>query len=216
MTFIGGIEGNSTKYFKILREQNPTYSLSLGDVGGKKIYDEILDYGVDILRHQTIMGDYDFYPYWYTAFVLGDYGVFDLEGHVIGFLRGAATINPHSMYGVQASSWVDRTERSKEWENYNNLCFPEDEQLTKKDFTSAVEGFRHRKPNVIATHDCPQEVCEKMFGISELSDTRVGLQSVWENSQPDIWVFSHHRKSKTMTMNGTKFVCLNNCETLTL
>lgn len=213
MLIIGDVHSKTKKYLKILETQKPLHSIQIGDFGYKKSYDEYIDYPIDVTRHQIIMGNHDFYPYLGYPFSLGDYGFFTLEGTDMGFVRGAETINKRSMYRVRASTWLSRGDRSDEWENYDDLCFPLDEQLGKKEFENIADVIGYRTPTVMLSHDCPQNVCEGMFGIKDKTATRTGLQKIWESHQPDIWIFGHHHRSKSMTMNGTKFICLSELET---
>jgi len=216
MLVIGDIHCKVKKYLALLERENPLHSIQVGDFGYKKAYDEFIDYPIDITRHQIFMGNHDFYPYLGYPFSLGDYGFFTIEGKDIGFVRGAKTVSQESMYRVEAKSWLERNERSNEWENYDDLCFPMDEELSLKEFESVADVITYRTPTIMLSHDCPAEVCEKMFNIKDKTKTRNGLQSVWEKHQPDVWIFGHHHKSKTMQMNGTKFICLSELETINI
>ena len=66
------------------------------------------------------------------------------------------------------------------------------------------------------THDCPHEARKQLFGIDEKSITTNGLQAMFESHQPDLWVFGHHHKSKNELINGTRFICLTELETMVI
>jgi Icc-related predicted phosphoesterase len=42
------------------------------------------------------------------------------------------------------------------------------------------------------------------------------LHMMFQEHQPKLWVFGHHHQSKDVQINGTRFVCLNELETMTL
>lgn len=210
MTLIGDVCGNLHEYFKIVK--NTDYSVALGNVGMKSTYDTLIDYPLDVTRHQVVMGVEDFYPYVDYPISLGDYGFFDLENTVYGFVRGASSIQHKNP--VLAKEWFTR--KGCYWENDQDISFPQDEQLSDRELSDMADAVTYRKPTVMISHDCPYSIAGSMLNKYRKTTTRIGLEKIWEAHQPYIWVFAHHKKSKTFEANGTKFICLNQLETLTL
>lgn len=42
------------------------------------------------------------------------------------------------------------------------------------------------------------------------------LQVMWEEPQPEVWIFGHHHESRDFTLGATRFCCLDVREALTL
>jgi Icc-related predicted phosphoesterase len=90
------------------------------------------------------------------------------------------------------------------------------EELSYSEQLEAFDEYIKVKPEIVVSHDCPQSVMEKLFGYPEKSQTRTMLEMMFQEHQPQLWVFGHHHRSKDVQINGTRFVCLNELETMTL
>lgn len=100
---------------------------------------------------------------------------------------------------------IYRTEGVDWWAN---------EELTYKEFNEVIDVYIKYKPKIVITHDCPHSVRKHLFGIDKKSITSNGLEGLFTQHQPEIWVFGHHHISKKEMINGTKFICLAELETL--
>jgi hypothetical protein len=90
-----------------------------------------------------------------------------------------------------------------------------DEQFELTIADAYVNLFRVERPSVVATHDCPEDVTRAIHGDYRWPNaTGALLQRFWMTHQPDLWVFGHHHRSFDQTINGTRFVCLNELEVL--
>ena len=68
------------------------------------------------------------------------------------------------------------------------------------------------KPEIVISHDCPASVVPEFMTNDwklEKSFTGLVLNTMFEIHQPKTWIFGHHHNSKTVTKNGTEFICLD-------
>ena len=117
---------------------------------------------------------------------VGDFGLFDN----VFFVAGADSIDKSDR--IEGVSW---------WR---------DEQLSYAQMQDAIDLYQRVKPRYVVSHDGPQSIVESMFGITDRSFTRIGLQHMLDVHVPKMWIFGHHHKSKTFVCQKTKgtFKCL--------
>lgn len=141
----------------------------------------------------------------------GDYG-YDFE-HQLFYVAGAWSIDQE--YRTEGVSW---------WR---------DEELSDEELDKATELYIQSKPKVVLSHDCPEKIGELLTNIGPgfyiiggdgkprlagKIKTRTGdaLEKMWEEHQPELWIFGHYHKSYDRKIGGTRFVCLNELETFNL
>lgn len=133
----------------------------------------------------------------------GDYG-YDEENRLF-YLGGAWSID---------QKW--RTEGVSWWR---------DEELSYEELEKAADLYWDKKPEIVVTHDCPEEIGKLMVSISpsfyiigvegvkrsEKIGTRTGhaLQRMWEEHKPKKWIFGHYHQDRNLVARGTEFTCLN-------
>jgi len=198
ITLIGDVHGKYDRYHKIIRqtERHP-YSVQVGDFG----FDYTTLKNVDPKNHVFIGGNHDQYDIINDVpNYLGDYGyVNNFNGIDFFFFRGAYSID--RQYRTIGIDW---------WEQ---------EQLKMEDFIKARELYRDIKPNIMITHDCPQEIVLQMLRPGDRvfeNHTSWALQELFNIHQPKMWFFGHWHKSRQIQHGNTKFICLNELETYTL
>ena len=83
------------------------------------------------------------------------------------------------------------------------------EEFSVAEFERALDVYERVKPNVVLSHDGPQDYIQALFGIRDRSRTRQALQAAYELWQPRLWVFGHHHERREFeSPDGTLFVCL--------
>lgn len=190
ITVIGDVHGKYDKYEQIARKRD--YTVQLGDLGFK--------YGclnnLSPSRHKVIGGNHDNYDIIHLfPNYLGDYGQCSLGGVDFFFYRGAYSID--RQYRTVGIDW---------WEK---------EQLTIEDFMIARELYRKTKPDIVFTHDCPDEISFMLLDPNQRKYENLtgwALQELFNIHQPKIWRFGHYHQSWRMTVNGTDFRCLDELE----
>ena len=195
LRLIGDVHGKFEQYIPIA--QQAEYSIQLGDLGFE--YDEMSK--LDSKRHKVIAGNHDNYEKQDGRFVLqtehflGDYGIYEVDGKRIFFIRGGRSIDKES-----------RMEGYRWWR---------DEELTYVEATNALGFYMDTKPDFVISHECPVYVVEYCFSgrtwngqAIRPSMTANLLQTMFENHQPKEWFFGHHHRNLTIDFNGTNFHCL--------
>ena len=197
ITLIGDVHGKYEHYHKIVRqtERHP-YTLQIGDFGFK--YDTLKN--VDSTRHLILPGNHDNYDTCYNhPHFLGDYGYTSLNRIEFFYYRGAYSIDRQS-----------RTIGIDWWEN---------EQVNIDQFMKARELYRSIKPEVMITHDCPQDIALQMLEPGQRAYENItswALQELYNIHQPKLWFYGHWHRSVKIQHGNTQFVCLNELETYTL
>lgn len=197
ITLIGDVHGKYEKYHRILsrHEENP-YTLQVGDFGFK--YDTLKN--VDSTKHMILPGNHDNYDICYNyPHFMGDYGYTSLNRIDFFYYRGAYSID--RIYRTVGIDW---------WE---------DEQVDIEGFMKARELYRQAKPDIMVTHDCPQEIAMQMIKPDQRifeNNTTWALQELYNIHQPKLWFFGHWHHSRQIQYGNTKFICLNELETYVL
>lgn len=193
ITLIGDVHGKYDSYCKIVRqkERHP-FTVQLGDFGFK--YSTLNN--LDPSCHKILGGNHDNYDVVQNCpHYLGDFGLYELNGVSFFYYRGAYSID--RQYRTIGIDWWDK------------------EQLRIEDFQKAREVYRQAKPDVVLTHDCPQEVAMQILPPgSQLYENLTGwaLNELFSIHQPKIWRFGHYHRSWKMNINGTEFKCLDELE----
>jgi hypothetical protein len=198
ITLIGDVHGKYDRYHKILmRSKENPYTVQLGDLGFK--YDVLKPF--DSKCHIFIGGNHDNYDKINDVpNYLGDYGyMVNFNGIDFFYYRGAWSID--RQYRTIGIDW---------WEN---------EQVGIDQFMKARELYRDIKPDIMITHDCPQDIVLQMLKPGDRvfeNNTSWALQELFNIHQPKIWFFGHWHKSRQIQHGNTKFICLDELETYNL
>lgn len=188
---IGDVHGKVEAYREILKKNPNLTSIQVGDFGFKKEHDWFLN-EIDCDKHKVNFGNHDYIPYVNYKHSLRDYS-FNAESRIFTF-RGAWSVDSR-VRKIGVDWWSD-------------------EQVSYRVANEAAHFFQKYEPRVMITHDCPDDIRKSWFNIQEKSLTSNALQVMFELYQPDVWIFGHHHKSKSGMFNGTKFICLNELETI--
>lgn len=185
---IGDVHGKLGRFSTILAERQPERSIQLGDLGMRKEHLWFLE-NLDADRHKVLFGNHDFMPFLNKPHSLGDWSF------------------PHpEVMAIRGADSIDRRFRS------TGLNWWPNEELSYERMKECVEAYCSARPRVVLSHDCPDVIRRKTFGIHDSSRTSEGLQACFESHQPDLWIFAHHHASVRRTFLETTFVCLNELE----
>jgi hypothetical protein len=101
-----------------------------------------------------------------------------------------------------------------------------DEELSADELKRMIALYIERKPRIMVTHDCPEEVASilltriPLLGPKKLdfqSRTRQAFQTMWSAHSPELWIFGHYHMSFDHVLRGgretgTRFICLAELE----
>jgi len=202
IVIIGDVHGKWNEYSKILNKYPNEISIQIGDcgVGFPKSPELILPKNAFWFRGNHDNPD--------TAKNhpnhLGDFGSKIIDGIKIFWVAGSWSID--QQFRIPGWTW---------WE---------DEELSIRELETAMEQYLKVKPDVMLTHDTAGPFASKILskysimGDGLVYPTRTGqaLSAMFEAYQPKLWVCGHYHASVTEIIKGTKFICLNELESLEL
>lgn len=198
ITFIGDVHGKLEQYKQII--DNCDYSICVGDFGFKNKWD----------WHQTNAWMFAHKPHWIN---MGNHDWIDVlnEEHLdYGHTGNFNYFTDYGVFTIRGADSIDKHLRTEGVDWFPNEELNYQEQLTAFDFYCKV------KPNVVVSHDCPQEIMKQLFGYPEKSQTRTMLQAMLNEHQPDVWIFGHFHTSIQTKIHNTEFICLNELEKFTI
>jgi predicted phosphodiesterase len=199
---VGDTHGKYKSHAKICwrAEKEGMCTLQLGDYGFS--YKPLRHFGLSPEYHKLFGGNHDNYEKLKDCpNNLGDFGETTLGGVNFFFVRGAFSIDK-----------AQRTQ-GKDW-------WPE-EELTMGQCYKALEQYKQARPRIMITHDCPNVMRDWFYnkGVCDFKiDTRTGqiLQAMYEEYQPEYWIFGHWHVDVKIKIGQTIFVCLNELSEMTL
>lgn len=199
--FIGDVHGKFRRYRDLIRDvQN---SIQVGDfgVGFRKTYE-----------HPASAAPHDSMSRGNHRFIRGNHdnpGV--CRGHKFWIPDGS--VEGDMMFCGGALS-IDRSMRT------TGLDWWEDEELSYAQFQEVIDTFVTQKPRIMVTHDCPEVVATEMFRghykFNDPSITRQAFDMMFQEHQPEVWLFGHWHDRRDWKINGTRFICLEELGTIDL
>lgn len=205
VTFIGDVHGKAVEYYCDASHAISTgsdYTLQVGDLGVglmSSLSEEIaLDLHKDS-RHSFIRGNHD-----------SPDGVKLWSNYIPDGTVHAST----GVFCVGGAYSIDREYRTP------GLDWWIDEELSYNELSAIVDEYARLKPKVVMTHDCPEFVARQCFSwyknFENSTITRHALQVMCDLHMPDLWVFGHWHHHVDLRIDKTRFVCLDELETLTV
>ena len=117
---------------------------------------------------------------------------------------------------ISGAESIDRHLRTE------NVDWWADEQLSISQLQDAIDWAVKWKPRMIISHDAPLSLYNNLTkgkfeaNGDKASRTANALQILFEQMQPELWIFGHFHNSFDEVINGTRFKCLAELETFTL
>jgi len=208
MRFIGDVHGKFNRYKKLVKEV--PVSIQVGDMGvgfrydggvfEGEFYDNPPHYAMVQGNHRFIRGNHD------NPGVCRNHSQWIPDGTVEGdmmFIGGAVSID-RALRREGYSWWAD-------------------EELSIEELNVLVDKYIEVRPRIMVTHECPEQVAgllsvhnhQKMYP-EWSSRTRQALQAMWSAHSPELWIFGHWHNHFDQVLNGTRFICLAELETIDL
>lgn len=189
---IGDVHGK-TMYYKWLLDDHNGPSIQVGDFGFKREHEWHMK-NIDPTLHKINFGNHDDTTFVHEKHSLGD-SHYDKKLNLMT-VRGAYSIDKH--HRDEGRDW---------WRN---------EQISYYQMDTAIAKCRFHQPKIMVTHDCPSSIKEKFFGYTDKTLTNQGLQVMFEGHKPELWIFGHYHKSMDEVVDGTRFICLKELETIVI
>lgn len=193
ITIIGDVHGKVNRYKEIVGACSR--SICVGDFGFKEEWDNYLS-NIDSKNHVIVMGNHDYIPYM-------DDRNYWLKCQNFGQIQDF----PEDIFYVRGAYSVDKYLRKPGIDWFGN------EELDYQECGYCMDLYMTLKPRIVISHDCPQFLRTRWFGITDKSITSNLLDAMWKEHQPEIWIFGHHHKSKSEVLGNTTFTCLAELET---
>lgn len=190
--FIGDVHGEWTKYNNLIKDiGKPTiqvgdFGIGLGPWPGQDMYD------IELMRngnHRFGRGNHD------NPFLCKENSQYIPDGSLtdegVYWIGGAMSSDSHNR--ISGRDW-----------------WPE-EELTMDAFYNIMDDYEQKKPDILASHDCP-DFLSSYLGVSingnYKSRTRQALESIINIHAPKIHVFGHHHKTFDEIVNGVRYICV--------
>jgi len=204
MLLIGDIHGKWKEYSDILKKYEPARSVQLGDFAWGFPHNTAriaeLEYAMSTFGNDNryIRGNHD--------------NPVACKNHK--FCIDDATYEPDSgIFLLGGASSIDAAQRTQ------GVDWWDDEELSQSDLYLALDLYEQVKPRIVLTHECPEDVVGNLFNWYRAdfpSRTRQALGSMWAIHKPDVWVFGHWHSFIDRTIDGTRFICLDELQTANL
>lgn len=198
---IGDIHGLYERYYSIA--SNAEYSIQLGDFGLS--YDKLIESDLNPQKHKICFGNHENYD----KFTQVPHGLISY-GHL--------WVGPFQFFYTRGGFSIDKRQRIEDEEKYGIKSWYKNEELTEEESIEAIELYKEKKPRLMISHDCPTEISQevgspevlRIFNLpgNLITPTQETLQCMFEEFQPELWVFAHYHKNWTLERNGTLFVCV--------
>lgn len=195
MRVIGDIHGKFDKYSDILSNSN--YSIQVGDFGNKETWELLESSKLKSDNHKIVAGNHD-----YFNDVRYSHGI---------YLPDYITVGDYSAFVIPGANSIELP---------NNSIDIEDQfrELSYQALDTGIELYESVKPNIVVSHDCPYDIYPFIItnGLTKINRTADALSVMFEIYSPDLWVFGHHHVSFQMLYKGCQFICLKECQYLTV
>ncbi len=120
------------------------------------------------------------------------------------------TVGSPTLFFVGGALSIDKHLRTE------GLNWWRDEELSYGELIQILDDYENVKPDVMVTHDCPESIAQQLFGgtykLILPSITRYTLDVALGFHAPKLWIFGHWHQSVDVTINNTRFICLNELE----
>lgn len=86
-----------------------------------------------------------------------------------------------------------------------------DEELNLAELQQIIDVAVAIRPRIIVSHDCPESIIPELFpqALPLKSRTQQALDVILENVKPELYIFGHWHYDRDITINSTRFICLN-------
>ncbi len=191
MILIGDTHGKVNQYWKLIQKNKKEDSIQVGDFGFLSQHNWFRN-NLNTIQHNICFGNHDWLPFVNEQYSCGDTKYYPEQN--LCTIRGGYSYDKHlRTIGI-------------DW-------FP-DEEMEYSRLKEVIEEIIAIKPKIIVSHTCPKKIALELFKYphQDPSITEQAMQFLFEDYQPEFWIFGHHHRSVNKVINNTNFICLKELE----
>ena len=189
--------------------------IQLGDIGFSRAWQHVKRFSSP-LDFLCIAGNHDHRMAYETSEVhAGDYGFNeDFTSFPFFFIRGGISLDRHWRINEELAG------NPKTWWSSEELNFSQ--------MLQCLDLYKWAKPSIMFTHAAPTKIKNLILGENKEGDfpRKFGFEVDWDENtgflidecikihKPDIHVFGHLHKSFNKVVDGCRYICLNEMETV--
>lgn len=195
MKVIGDIHGKFDTYKNILLNSN--HSVQIGDFGNKETWELIESSKLQSDNHKIVVGNHDYYNE-----VRYSHGI---------YVPDYMTVGDYSFFAIPGANSIELPNNSIDIKHQFR-------ELSYHQLDTAIELYESVKPTIVISHDCPDIIYPFIVtgGLTHINRTAKALSEMFEIYSPELWIFGHHHVSFQMLYKGCQFICLKECQYLTV
>lgn len=131
----------------------------------------------------------------------------------------------YKMFYIGGAYSIDFQMRHQWMANGGPPCWWSDEELSPVQLNLALRQYIQFKPRIVVSHEAPAlagltllQMEQKRLYKFDCTTSRTAqvLQQMFDQHQPDLWVFGHYHFSRNFKIDKTRFLCLNELEAFKL
>jgi hypothetical protein len=197
LLLIGDCHGRLFQYEEIIKylEGDGVRSILLGELGFKPEHEWFIKSPYS-KNNKILFGNHDYFPNLYESYSLGRYS-YNPE-YKMFCIAGGYSID--KQYRVEGKTWF------------------KEEEMTSREERGCLLAYQKAKPEIVISHEAPELAINKLFNYSYVfpggSATYKFFDVLLAYHRPRVWVFAHHHDRRDAVIKGTRFICLDELETI--
>ena len=210
ITIIGDVHGKFQDYYEIASKHEHT--VQLGDFGFASTWNKLEYSDLSSSNHKVLGGNHEDYDYCiHSNHYLGDFG--------------PRTLNGLNYFVVRGGLSIDRVYRVGEELGGSPKTWWSQEELNFIDMLNTMSSYEQAKPEIVISHAGPAFLVDRLtkgdltkwkFHKEFRENTSLLLNRLLAIHHPKVWVFGHYHMNFDEVIDGTRFVCLGELQTVQL
>lgn len=195
---LGDCHGMIDRYERIIKnlEGDGIQSILLGELGFQKEHNWFINSPYSTKNHKILFGNHDYFPYLNLSYSLGRF----------------KNLPEYKMFAIAGGYSIDQQRRIE------GLSWFREEEMNITEEMNCFKAYKKAKPEIVITHDGPMSAIDEIFNYSYKFPNGQRTNMYFENllcyHRPRVWIFAHHHESRDKVIGNTRFICLDELETL--
>jgi Icc-related predicted phosphoesterase len=203
LRFIGDIHGKYSRYISVAREAEET--VQIGDFG--------IGFPGDISAHADRVAE-EFRKSGNHSFIRGNHDNPAACRTATGWIPDGH-VDPRGIMYVGGAWSIDQQFRTV------GVDWWEDEELSSGELEKVMTKYCEVRPRIMVTHDAPHDIAGDIFfgprfAYKSQYRTRTAsyLQMMFDEHQPELWIFGHWHETLCHVQGNTRFHCIGELDYL--